>query len=471
MIGKIIPAPTHASKRTNAQNIKNLCEYILDARARVGAGDEEGEPEKILFSGGMNFSFDDPKARISEMSASAASHARAKAPWAHVIFSLREGESFGDSERVEKIVKDALAGLGLKGHRAVYGVHANTQNQHIHLCVDRADPATGKLVKINQGFDKIAVQKVTAEIAQKYGFSQEKNMLFLPDASGKLVENPHRQRGLSDAARAAESRTGTESLERRARALAPEIAAATTWADLHTRRREHGARYYKRRGGAVVAFGKEGNVKASKIDRAASLAALEKRLGTFEPAPQKIYQAPALRLRRNVTEEEMLLALLLSAYGMHAQAREVLFTRQSIERREIFEQRQLKFQARRALLSVQRAEHRAERQALRTEQKAEISDLKQLPGEQISALFSEKFSEKNTEKILQSDQVLENNIPAGEAPATAEKIRHGAEAGPCREDAPGCPFRPTDGGDPAPSAEESRGVERRVRRNRMRQSM
>ena len=68
---------------------------------------------------------------------------------------------------------------------------------------------------------------------------------------------------------------------------------ARTWAELHAALAARGLRYEKKGSGAIVWMGDQ-PVKASEVSRSASFAALEKRLGPYQPAtPEQIVESRA----------------------------------------------------------------------------------------------------------------------------------------------------------------------------------
>ena len=83
-----------------------------------------------------------------------------------------------------------------------------------------------------------------------------------------------------------EQRTGEKSALRIAiEAGAPILRRARAWEQLHRELAEEGLRYEKTGSGATVFVGEIG-VKASRVDRQASLSKLQTRLGAYEPPPQ-----------------------------------------------------------------------------------------------------------------------------------------------------------------------------------------
>ncbi len=54
--------------------------------------------------------------------------------------------------------------MGLEGHQAIYGLHNDTRNYHVHIAVNRVHPETLKVVRTNNGFDIRQAHKVRAMI-------------------------------------------------------------------------------------------------------------------------------------------------------------------------------------------------------------------------------------------------------------------------------------------------------------------
>ena len=378
--------------KSRAQDVSDLCRYICDARSHMNNRlTSTAEPEKVLCAGSLGLNFKNPSAQISEMAALAA-QARSGNPVDHWVLSWQTQES-PTTDQLHAAARLFVKEMGLDGHQIIYGAHKNTNNTHLHIAINRVSPVTGRVVKVNKGFDHLAAARAICVIEHTQGWAQEPNHIYTMTPQGP-EQRQDRKEGLSDAARAAERTTAIESLERRARALAPTIAQATSWQDLHIRLAAHGVTYEKRKGGAVIKFGSKGFVKASKASREASLKALEKRFGQAYQRPEKLVTRPfeptPPRLRRDLDPVSLILALIFHLLGLHKAARTLLHTRQELERAEL---RQAKFsnaQSRWAAQSVLREEHTAARKALKTAQDAEISSIKKMtPAEALA------FCDKN----------------------------------------------------------------------------
>lgn len=178
-----------------------------------------------------------------------------------------------------------LERMGLAGHQAVYGMHFNTENYHVHIAVNRMCPETGMVVRPNNGFDIEAAHKVMAEIEHRQGWSREENGRYTLDDSGRIIRTPRPESGPKPKAEALnfEAHTGDKSAQRIAQERGHAIIQnAASWAELHRKLAAAGLRFEKKGSGAIIFVG-EIAVKASSVDRAFSMGKLCKRLGEFEP--------------------------------------------------------------------------------------------------------------------------------------------------------------------------------------------
>ena len=285
MIGKKIGARKTGTK---AANVRRLTDYIRDP-SQCG--------EKVLYSGSRGFLTEEHRSQQAEMIALAEEARRSPNPITHYVLSWHEGEH-PTGEQVERAVDMFLDELGLTGHQAIFGVHQDTENIHCHIGVNRVHPETGKVIKPNKGFDLEALHRAIARIEHEQGWRREARGRYRVREDGSLVKEAqeHTMPRISTRARDFERRTGTQSAERRAQnEAAAVIAGATSWDELHEGLARLGMRYVRKGSGAMLYVPLAGGageqpVKASKVSRAASLKALEKRLGTYQPAPVAVAQ-------------------------------------------------------------------------------------------------------------------------------------------------------------------------------------
>jgi hypothetical protein len=163
MIGKKVRnAKGGASK---AARIGSLLDYIR-APLRVGSD------ERCAYYGARGFVTDSPGGHRAEMIALAQDAARSSDPVNHYILSWREGE-VPVPEQIEQAVTLLMEEQGLEDHQVVYGLHADTDNLHLHIVVNRVHPETLRVTKIHNGFDVEAVHRAVARIEHAQGWQSE----------------------------------------------------------------------------------------------------------------------------------------------------------------------------------------------------------------------------------------------------------------------------------------------------------
>ena len=122
------------------------------------------------------------------------------------------------------------------------------------------------------------------------GWQREQNGRYQVLENGELGRehnDPGKPRQPDQRKRDMEHRTGAKSAERIAiEEGAPIIKRSQTWEQLHHELSREGMRYEKTGSGATLFVGEVG-VKASSADRGASLSKLQKRLGPYQPPPQR----------------------------------------------------------------------------------------------------------------------------------------------------------------------------------------
>ena len=283
MIGKKVPNPDHSASK--AVRIGTLAAYIR-------APESESSTEKCAYYGTRGFLTETPKAQAAEMLALAEDAVRTRDPINHYVLSWREGER-PTPEQVEEAVDILIDEMGLDEHQLIYGLHADTDNWHLHVMVNRAyeDEETGRVRvrKINRGYDIDSVHRVGARIEWAQGWEVEANKRYrvLDDGTLERAGREETEPALGGPGQQQldrERRTGEKSAVRSANELAASIiAGAGSWEELHARFAERGLRYERSsraRTGAVVTIG-EVTVKASRVSREATLHKLESRLGPF----------------------------------------------------------------------------------------------------------------------------------------------------------------------------------------------
>ena len=279
MIVKKVPTSKTAAPKSKAANVRALVDYI----AGPSAG---GDGEKVEHRGALNLLNVDHEAQVQEMIDLAEVARRGAQPVQHWILSWREGEQPARAQ-ADEAVRMFLDEMGLAEHQAIYALHRDTHNWHLHLAVNRVHPETERLVTVNKGFDHEIAHRAIARIEDRHGWAREARALYRPMPDGAIERVQARGAGARQpSARAAtfEERTGERSAERVAvEQAAPIIRRAQTWRELHEGLATNGMRYQKKGSGALLWVGEQ-PAKASSAGRDCSMSALERRLGPFEPA-------------------------------------------------------------------------------------------------------------------------------------------------------------------------------------------
>ena len=246
MVVKKVSNPNkNASKSVR---IERLASYI---RAPEG----ESETEKCVYEGSRGFLTTTASGHVAEMTALAQDASRTRDPIVHYVVSWRDEER-PTAAQVEEAVDLLVKELGVPGHQVIFGLHADTDNIHLHVMLNRVHPDTGKVVKINRGFDLEALHRACARIEHAQGWVPEENARYRVGEDGE-PERIHRQCGQSrgrptQAQIDNELRTGEKSAARIAiEVAAPLIENAASWDELHGQLARHGMRYARKGKGAV----------------------------------------------------------------------------------------------------------------------------------------------------------------------------------------------------------------------------
>ena len=285
MIVKKIENPKKSAAK--AARVTQLVRYIT-------APEAGGALEKCIYHEAVNFITDALDAQVMEMIALGQEAVRSQDPVDHWTMSWREGEKPSIAQAREA-VQILMRQSGLVGHQYVFALHDDTHCRHLHVVVNRVHPETFKVIKVNQGFYKETGQQVAAIVERLQGWRSLDAPRYRTNNKAELVMDAATNRPriftASDKARAPTSlaqdmevQTGEKSAQRIAiEQGALIIAAATSWGELHGKLMEAGMRYERQGPGAIVRVG-EVRVKASSVDRQASLGRLQKRLGAYQEA-------------------------------------------------------------------------------------------------------------------------------------------------------------------------------------------
>jgi hypothetical protein len=267
MIGK------HIQNLKGQSSFKRLNDYI------TGKTNRKPE-EKIAFTDCINLT--SVETATLEMEALAFQNKRCGDPVMHLLLSWRENEN-PTREQVQKAVKITLSELDLTECQTLYSLHQNTDNMHLHLCVNRVHPETYLAINPAHGWTRRAMEKSARKIEYSQGWQVENNTWTEIDEHGEIVRKPITSDvRVPPKPKDMENLTGEKSAVRKAQeALSKEtIKNISSWKKLHTFMRQNGMEYRKKGSGAVIVLG-DVVLKASSVSRTLALSRLEERFGDY----------------------------------------------------------------------------------------------------------------------------------------------------------------------------------------------
>ena len=219
------------------RNADDLSDYISDIKNDFDKipRDELGQ----LMSGGSGFICEDREGQLIEMKAHLANCLDAKArPLQHLVFSYKNYVPSHD--QVKRHIQTYLQIVGMTDHMYFYDCHANTENFHVHVALNRLSPlpeANGRYYIAGNGLvtskeeKKAGVrirvneagcrQAAMSRICRDEGWEPPPNVTH--DADGKKIPRLKKGSKKASGTRAGENKSGIESRESQIAALAWEI--------------------------------------------------------------------------------------------------------------------------------------------------------------------------------------------------------------------------------------------------------
>jgi hypothetical protein len=247
---------------TSKSNLKRLAKYLLDGQ---GKNDRVGE---ILVS---NCHTDhDPEWAIREMILTQELNQRATGDKScHLVVSLAPGESL-TRETFVAVEKRFAEALGFGEHQRVSVLHRDTDCVHFHMAINKIHPVKHTL---HEPFNDYHTREVLCQ-------QLEKELGLVQARKGKASDLPQAERAAQ-----METLAGIETLVGHVqRNLKQAVLEARSWDEIHTAFARAGVTLKARANGLIVESGEQ-RAKASSCFRELSKAALEKRLGAFQPSP------------------------------------------------------------------------------------------------------------------------------------------------------------------------------------------
>lgn len=233
----------------------------------------------------------------AEMQAVAALNPRIKDPVYHFLVSLKKGERL-PNEAMFDIARHTMKSLGFEGHQYVAAIHADTDNLHVHVAVNRVHPETYKAVYPDRDHYKGA--RAMREIELRYGLGHDKGAFAVFERGGETVidwaskDTRNTKEKAPTKARDMEVR-GRESLfsyargEPRAAIVEALKSPSLSWGELHRIMGRYGLELRQKGQGFAVydrSNPEQTPIKASDMHERLSKARLEKQLGPYQAAPE-----------------------------------------------------------------------------------------------------------------------------------------------------------------------------------------
>jgi hypothetical protein len=395
MLGKVI----RKTSASGGKGFGDVVRYVArDRDDQVALRERFGAPDMGTIN--LDCPLDAHEDRMSAIaildSTAAAVQARRQTghPAYHIEFSWKEGEH-PTRQQVAQAADHVMRSVGMAEHQAIWAIHKDTDNDHVHLVVNRVHPDTHRIQKV-PGWDWFTLDKAMREIEGVQGWRHDNGpwIAVQRERPGQKPEldivrmsrTERAQRGLlkdpdmrvSDKAHRAEQNIGADAFQRwvagsPGRAIKATLAnPGATWDTIHQAAAQYGCVIQPKGSGMIVTTtlddGRVLAAKASQLGRWASKAELEKKLGPYRP-PDATQTEPSLTYQRVLDGGKGQL------HGPGVRGDRADRTDRRLERQaarkdlaERFKQEQAALRARRpALRKALTERHRAERRVLTAE--------------------------------------------------------------------------------------------------------
>lgn len=182
------------------------------------------------------------------------------AKYAHYVLSLEEGQTLSHDEWKEYLSK-TLKSLGLEEHQAYAVMHCDTDNQHVHLVVNKINPTTLNVAQL--AYEKLNLKKLRTEI------NEELDLKFTQSQSKELLKTKTFNSNLSFTSYVSQ--------------LKDQLFKAQSWKEFNQILHDNGI-VYKAHGNGYVfqSLDQKFATKASNINRNFSIKKLELKFGKLE---------------------------------------------------------------------------------------------------------------------------------------------------------------------------------------------
>jgi hypothetical protein len=300
-----------------------LIDYVArdDRRAaEIGHGPLAGAAMGVVNMDADVDTAEDRKIVAEIMNATAMMSCRVKNPIYHLVVSWQSGEH-PDRRQAEEAVHHVMKSIGMEECECFWAMHRDTDNDHLHLAINRVHPVKGVAIKTSMDYYSLDQAMRELELLQGWGHAPGPKVV-IRDEKGKativsLSKKGRRDLGLLREERAQWQREPTDQAAKRAhhqgapsfqewvthdpaRALREVLALpGATWETVHQQLAEYGlAILPKNRGqkSGLVVTSQIGDrvisAKASQLGRWAARQALEQKLGPWRPLVGDVTRLP-----------------------------------------------------------------------------------------------------------------------------------------------------------------------------------
>lgn len=234
-------------------------------------------------------------------------------PFYHVSINWQEHEH-PSAEQAQEACLQVMRALGMGECDAVWAIHRDTDNDHVHLVINRLRSADLKLVCV-PAWDYLKLDKAMRELELKQQWAHSNGPWIALEVEGKtqivrmgkkerrargLLQEAHvigNGSGLTQQAIRFEKNSGQDSFQRwiagqpattlKEALLGIHLGPKPSWASIHTAMAFLGLKIVPKGSGLIVIGERQDGIlltaKASQLGRFATKGALEKALGPYEP--------------------------------------------------------------------------------------------------------------------------------------------------------------------------------------------
>lgn len=182
------------------------------------------------------------------------------AKYAHYVLSLEESQTLSHDEWKEYLSK-TLKSLGLEEHQAYAVMHCDTDNQHVHLVVNKINPNTLNVAQL--AYEKLNLKKLRTDI------NEELDLRFNQSQSKELSKT--------------KSFNSNQSFTSYVFQLKDQLFKANSWQEFFKILHDNGVTYKQHGNGYVFqSLDQQFATKASNINRNFSIKKLEQKFGKLE---------------------------------------------------------------------------------------------------------------------------------------------------------------------------------------------